>query len=60
MLVYPVFNHGCLYVAFSKVRSRNDLKVFFIALDDMASSMTANVIFKEVFYKIITIGTLVY
>lgn len=45
----PVFSHGQLYVAFSRVTSRDGLKVLIAHNDDPSSSETSNIVYKEVF-----------
>ncbi|KAH1163076.1 hypothetical protein GYH30_001566 [Glycine max] len=44
-----VFNHGQLYVALSKVKSKTGLKVLIHDIDKKNLTFTTNVVFKEVF-----------
>ena len=45
----PVFSHGQLYVALSKVQSRVRLKLLMLDKDGRLTNKTSNVIYKEVF-----------
>ena len=44
----PVFSHGQLYVAFSRVTNRKGLKVVAVDEDGQPSNITTNVVYKEV------------
>ena len=48
----PVFNHGQLYVAVSRVTSRSSLKVLICDKDKNPTNKIANVVYKEVFSHI--------
>lgn len=48
----PVFTHGHLYVAFSRVTSPEGLKVFIDSPTCSSTNITRNVVYKEVFYNL--------
>lgn len=45
----PIFTHGQLYVALSRVKSRQCLKILIIDDEFLISNRTKNVVYKEVF-----------
>lgn len=48
----PVFTHGQLYVAVSRVTSSSGLHVMIFGDDGRSSNITSNVVYEEVFYNI--------
>ncbi|XP_054797484.1 uncharacterized protein LOC129302583 [Prosopis cineraria] len=49
----PVFTHGQLYVALSRVRSMDGLKILVQDNDNIRKSTTTNVVYKEIFRNLI-------
>lgn len=48
----PVFSHGQLYVAVSRVTSPKGLKILIVEQDDTYAQYTKNVVYNEVFNEL--------
>jgi ATP-dependent DNA helicase PIF1 len=53
----PVFTHGHLYVAISRVTSKEGLKILIEDDDGRSSKETKNIVYKEIFSRIGTNAT---
>lgn len=52
----PVFSHGQLYVAISRVTSRSSLWILIIDDDGERSSSTKNIVYKEIFTNLVQVN----
>ncbi|XP_061346430.1 uncharacterized protein LOC133292063, partial [Gastrolobium bilobum] len=49
----PIFTHGILYLALSKVKSRHGLKMLILDEDGCVTNTTFNIVYKEVFQRLL-------
>jgi ATP-dependent DNA helicase PIF1 len=52
ILPSSVFSHGQLYVAISRVTSRDGLKMLTTDRNDKDTNVTSNVVYQEVFHNV--------